>query len=411
MRPITIALCGIVALLGCGLAPDQNSMVVTNSGLDRDGFTLHGVEGAKDAVINGTNYPTLFTIPAGQQKAIGALRENGWEFCTGTLIAPQVVISAAHCVGAALSSLDFAIGPDSANPTAVIPIKKVVGNPNYNNASYNITARSDVAIYFLKEPATSYVPSIVPIPFNQTSLPNLRGQKVQNVGYGVTSANSDSNTRRYWSAETVATVTSYDFVTYFDQNSSGTCSGDSGGPSLLMVDGELRVVGTVSWGDAQCQDEGHFALASYNAAWIQQQITSYLGSSAGSAGTGSTSGSTGSTTGSSDPCNGISYEGVCQGAVSVWCENGELKQHDCAADGQTCGYTGSQYGYYCMAAASGTSSSTGSSSDPCQGYTFEGTCEGNVAVWCENNQVSRRDCAGDNQHCGWIASQGYYYCQ
>jgi len=408
MRPITIALCGIVALLGgCGLAQDQNSMVSANSGLDRDGFTIHGVEGDKDAVINGTNSPTLFTIPAGQQKAIGALRENGWEFCTGTLIAPQVVISAAHCVGAALSSLDFAIGTDSANPTAVIPIKKVVGNPNYNHSSSNISARADVAIYFLKEPATNFVASIVPIPFNDSTLSDLRGQKVQNVGYGVTSTSNDSNTRRYWTAETVAAVSSFDFTTHFDQNGSGTCSGDSGGPSLQMVNGELRVVGTVSWGDAQCQDEGHYALASYNHAWIQQQISSYLGSAAGSTSSGGSSGSTGGGPSSSDPCNGITYEGACQGAVSGWCENNQLVQHDCAADGQTCGYTGSQYGYYCMAASSGSASGN---SDPCQGYTFAGTCQGTVAVWCENNQVSRRDCATDSQACDWIAAQGYYYC-
>ncbi|MBN2359128.1 MAG: trypsin-like serine protease [Deltaproteobacteria bacterium] len=408
MRQITVALCGIVALLvGCGLAPDPATMVVTNDGFDREGFSIGGVNSAKEAVINGTNSPTLFTISENKQNAIGALREYGQEFCTGTLIAPQVVVSAAHCVGAAVTHLDFAIGPDSASPSAVIPIKKVLANPNYNNSSYNITARADVAVYILKNPATQYFSAIEPIPFNDSALSDLRGKQVQNVGYGVTSPYSSSNTRRYWTAETVAEVSSYDFTTYFEQNNSGTCNGDSGGPSLYQVDGELRVVATVSWGDSQCQDEGHYALASYNAAWISQQIENELGSSGATADTGAGDTSSDSAEADPDPCQGITYLGVCHGAVAVWCQDGQLAQRDCAADGQTCGYTGNQYGYYCMAATSDASTD----SDPCQGYSYAGTCEGAVAVWCEDGQIKRRDCAGDDLDCGWIESEGYYYCR
>lgn len=40
-----------------------------------------------------------------------------------------------------------------------------------------------------------------------------------------------------------------------------------------------------------------------------------------------------------DPCNGVSYEGQCtdEGMVQ-WCENGELQEIDCIAQGDVCGF-------------------------------------------------------------------------
>lgn len=44
-------------------------------------------------------------------------------------------------------------------------------------------------------------------------------------------------------------------------------------------------------------------------------------------------------------CGDITYDGECQGDVSVWCEEGELIAYDCTFDGMTCGYLQSE-GYY-----------------------------------------------------------------
>jgi len=44
-------------------------------------------------------------------------------------------------------------------------------------------------------------------------------------------------------------------------------------------------------------------------------------------------------------CGDIDYNGECQGDVSVWCEEGELVAYDCTYDGMTCGWLASE-GYF-----------------------------------------------------------------
>ncbi len=48
---------------------------------------------------------------------------------------------------------------------------------------------------------------------------------------------------------------------------------------------------------------------------------------------------------SAGDCGEIDYNGECQGDVSVWCEDGQLAVYDCAADGMTCGWLAAD-GYF-----------------------------------------------------------------
>jgi len=360
--------------------------------------------GDPNKILNGTAGPTLFDIPAGQVQAIGALRQADQVFCTATLIAPQVVVSAAHCALATTGTIDFAIGPDARRPTAAIPISRAVAHPRYNPLSTYISARYDVAVFVLARPATSVVPTIKPIPFNATVSDNLRGRQVQNVGFGRTRAGGQSSGRRFWSVERVAAVTSYDYATRFSDNNSGTCNGDSGGPSLLRVNGKLIIAGTVSWGDSQCHGEGHFALASYHARWVQQQLAAIDNEDTGAT-TGDDDHASAGAASDDDPCAGIDYGGVCQGDVAVWCEDGVLQRRACADAGQVCGDTGGELGFYCL------DDTTDTEDQSCQGYTAAGTCEGSVAVWCDDDQVLWHDCADDGMACGWVSDDQGYWCR
>lgn len=49
-----------------------------------------------------------------------------------------------------------------------------------------------------------------------------------------------------------------------------------------------------------------------------------------------------------DDCGGLGYAGECVGAVARWCAGGEVREEDCAAYGQTCGWAGEDIGYYCI---------------------------------------------------------------
>lgn len=45
--------------------------------------------------------------------------------------------------------------------------------------------------------------------------------------------------------------------------------------------------------------------------------------------------------------------------------------------------------------------------DPCHGETYEGRCDGNTVIWCEDAQVKQISC----QSCGFDGAKGYYNCQ
>jgi V8-like Glu-specific endopeptidase len=392
MQQLT-ALLGLLALMtDCNRGPETD--------LDPFAGAAAAASADPDKILNGTAGPTLFDIPAGQVQAIGALRQADQVFCTATLIAPQVVVSAAHCALAVSGDVDFAIGRDARDPTAAIPVTRIVAHPKYDQLATFISAQYDVAIFVLAQPAKSRVSTIKPIPFNATAVSDLRGRQVQNVGYGLTRAGGQSSGRRYWSAERVAAVSRYDFTTRYSDNDSGTCNGDSGGPSLLRVDGKVVIVGTVSWGDTGCRGEGHFALASYHARWVQQQVAAVAADGAES---GDDDGADGSAVAAG--CGDIGYQGACQGEVAVWCEDGALQRRDCADDDQVCGDTGGALGYYCLEPDAGDASAG------CQEYSYAGTCEGSVAVWCENGQVLWYDCADDGLACGWVAAESGYWCR
>jgi uncharacterized protein YkwD len=60
-------------------------------------------------------------------------------------------------------------------------------------------------------------------------------------------------------------------------------------------------------------------------------------------------------------CAELGYQGICDGEVARWCDEGEIRFRDCAAMGQTCRWIDSTTGYYC---ADGTGPSDPGGTDP-----------------------------------------------
>jgi len=144
-----------------------------------------------------------------------------------------------------------------------------------------------------------------------------------------------------------------------------------------------------------------------------------------------------------DPCGGVTFTGCCAEGVLKWCAATTLETADCegscgwdpdigeyncgtdgASDpsgavpkacggecscaGKTCGDDGC--GESCGDCPAGQDCSAGACvADPCMGITFEGCCDGEVAVWCENGALQEYDCdlAGEPL-CGWVVDLGYY---
>lgn len=49
------------------------------------------------------------------------------------------------------------------------------------------------------------------------------------------------------------------------------------------------------------------------------------------------------------------------------------------------------------------------STDACEGITYEGCCDGDILTWCEGDTLETLDCA-EAPACGWNADAGYYDC-
>ena len=121
-----------------------------------------------------------------------------------------------------------------------------------------------------------------------------------------------------------------------------------------------------------------------------------------------------------DNCNGITYEGTCDGDTAVWCTNGELQTTDCTTLGQTCGWAGGGSGYYCIDRPEPGQQAPEPEPEPepvappadgCQGVDFLGECAGDVARYCAGGELQEVDCTGLGMSCGWIDDDTGYYCQ
>ena len=329
-------------------------------------------------IYNGTREPELACLTPGQILSVGAISSDfgdGYEnYCTGTVIADDVVLTAAHCLeddwGYPVSpeELLFSVGDDVADPLASFFVAEVWIHPDFDG----IEAYHDLGVLILESPVSGAVSDLQPLPVNRRGFGSELVQRVvQNVGYGVTE-DDYYNTLRWWTTEPITQVEDYEFTVYGNGVSS-VCVGDSGGPSLYSFDSLApHILGTVSWGDSSCVDYDHYCRVDANLSFLDPHLSSH------------------------DPCLGLDETGRCVGRVAQWCQGGELNQMCCT---DSCGEN-AQGLYRC-----------GNPPTPCDGVDAQGRCEGEALIWCDNGVIRRRFCnicgAGT---CGWVGGTVGFAC-
>ena len=208
------------------------------------------------AVINGT-------VDNGDP-AVVALMEGGQFFCSGTLIAPRVVLTAAHCLeGGSAGQLSIFFGTDSTNPSSgqQVPVRAILAHPQYQGWDHDIgLIELDAA-----GPAT-------PIERNTTALAaTMAGQDVRVVGFGVSVDGGDGSGIKRTGLTTFDSLES-DYFYVRAKNQQSGCYGDSGGPNFMTLGGAEVLAGVTSFGtEDSCLAGlgGNTDVATYNT-WIDE---------------------------------------------------------------------------------------------------------------------------------------------
>ena len=168
-------------------------------------------------------------------------------FCTGALIAPKVVLTAAHCVqpGADYKIVDY--GAD--RQPKLQDVKAVAVHPAFNmEAMQSHRATADVALLQLAVPATGKAPSVLGMP----DIPILVGGRFTIAGITVRGDGKSGGTIRV--AGLVATgkpgtlqIRLVDPLGQGTREGMGACTGDSGGPVFEDKANGPVIIGVVSW--------------------------------------------------------------------------------------------------------------------------------------------------------------------
>ena len=174
--------------------------------------------------------------------AVGRLNLGDWGFCTGALIAEDLVLTAAHCLynertGGLVQApdLEFRAGWRNGRAEAFRGVKQAVIHPRYSYSNNDDTisrVANDIAILRLDRPIR--LPSITPYPIGDRP---RKGDQVGVVSY----AQERSESPALEEACDVLAGRPGVYMLSCDVN-----FGSSGAPIFMNDDGEWRIVSVVS---------------------------------------------------------------------------------------------------------------------------------------------------------------------
>jgi secreted trypsin-like serine protease len=167
--------------------------------------------------------------------------------CTGTLIARDIILTAAHCIapGVTTKLVDY-----NSRPPRLLDVRRTATHPQFNMQSLLAhRATADVALLQLASPLAAQ-----PARIGGALMPVTAGQRLTVVGMGVAVAGDGRSGGVARAASLSVTgrpgtlqIRLVDPSTNNARAGLGACTGDSGAPAFLDSSGGPVIAGVVSW--------------------------------------------------------------------------------------------------------------------------------------------------------------------
>ena len=246
---------------------DENATCVPESKL-----MAKGIIGGKRINPTDKDSTTVAMVLSRKKKDAG--------ICTGTLIGPKLLLTAAHCIKASAdetlivfySAISCESGFDSTKNSQ--RVSKVIVHKDYVPSEKTKEGINDIALIILQDPA----PVNYPI-YKIADPAKLKDSRLYFYGYGVTGSNEGGAgilRKTSFSRNDFSVEKENNKIRVQQDNGTGICSGDSGGPGFVNIDGEAQILGVNSFvkgpEDDFCNGTSTLALAYSYKEWIQDAM-------------------------------------------------------------------------------------------------------------------------------------------